>query len=212
MKDATSFSLGLTQLNEPNIGRVFYYEDIGWAENRSKKLHDPSVMRARKFAHASIPITEKELVKEAHVDQPKTIDHFVEQQRSPIDMDFANNDPIDIGVVEAEETTHNADTFKGERVMENVSGPPSTEHGPFEESVSKKDIVDEVKGSTKTSEQVIMDQDDVDKVQHNIPLNFFRFYHSTSISFETEEPIDALLSGLHPPMNAQPLSVVRLIS
>ncbi|KAG5577321.1 hypothetical protein H5410_057455 [Solanum commersonii] len=73
---------------------------------RKHRLLKPPKKRGQKFALASIPIMEKELVKEAHVDQPKTIDHFVEQQRSPIHMDFANKDPIDISVVEAEGTTH----------------------------------------------------------------------------------------------------------
>ncbi|KAG5621379.1 hypothetical protein H5410_006597 [Solanum commersonii] len=44
MDGASSFNLGFTQLNEPNIGRVFKSEDVGWAKNKSKKLHDPLVM------------------------------------------------------------------------------------------------------------------------------------------------------------------------
>jgi len=44
MDDAPSFSIGITQIMSSNNNRVFDHEDIGWAENRSKKLHDPLLM------------------------------------------------------------------------------------------------------------------------------------------------------------------------
>ncbi|KAG5594777.1 hypothetical protein H5410_036009 [Solanum commersonii] len=91
-----------------------------------------------------IKTTEEDLDKEAHVDQPQTTDHFVEQPRSPIDMDFTNNDPIDIGVVKDKEQTHvqehevveDADKLKDQRGREDVSGPLSTGDVPVEGSVS----------------------------------------------------------------------------
>ncbi|WMV30797.1 hypothetical protein MTR67_024182 [Solanum verrucosum] len=44
MDDAPSFSIGITQIMSSNNNRVFDHEDVGWAENRSKKLHDPLIM------------------------------------------------------------------------------------------------------------------------------------------------------------------------
>ncbi|KAH0722903.1 hypothetical protein KY290_005568 [Solanum tuberosum] len=44
MDDAPSFSIGITQIMSSNNNRVFDHEDAGWAENRSKKLHDPLIM------------------------------------------------------------------------------------------------------------------------------------------------------------------------
>ncbi|KAG5623830.1 hypothetical protein H5410_009048 [Solanum commersonii] len=44
MEDPPSFSLGITQIIPSNTNRVYDNEDLGWAENRSKKLHDPLVM------------------------------------------------------------------------------------------------------------------------------------------------------------------------
>ncbi|KAG5576046.1 hypothetical protein H5410_056180 [Solanum commersonii] len=31
-------------MDDANTNRIFDYEDIGWAENRSKRLHDPLLM------------------------------------------------------------------------------------------------------------------------------------------------------------------------
>lgn len=44
MEDPPSFSLGITKIMPSNTNRVYDNEDLGWAENRSKKLHDPLVM------------------------------------------------------------------------------------------------------------------------------------------------------------------------
>ncbi|KAK6784056.1 hypothetical protein RDI58_017510 [Solanum bulbocastanum] len=46
MDDAPLFSNGITQIMSSNTNRiVFYdYQKIDWAENRSKKLHNPLVM------------------------------------------------------------------------------------------------------------------------------------------------------------------------
>jgi len=41
MEDPPSFSLGITQIMPSNTNRVYDNEGLGWAENRSKKLHDP---------------------------------------------------------------------------------------------------------------------------------------------------------------------------
>ncbi|KAG5575780.1 hypothetical protein H5410_055914 [Solanum commersonii] len=39
-----------------NTRHIFYYKDIGWAENRSKKLHDPLIMvKSLKYVIKQIP-------------------------------------------------------------------------------------------------------------------------------------------------------------
>ncbi|KAH0750537.1 hypothetical protein KY290_029769 [Solanum tuberosum] len=61
--DHPSFSIGITQIVTPNSNRIFDYEDLNWAENRSKSLHDPLTMakqsskksKAKKEAHAKTP-------------------------------------------------------------------------------------------------------------------------------------------------------------
>ncbi|KAG5607403.1 hypothetical protein H5410_028895 [Solanum commersonii] len=58
MDDAPSFSIGITQIMSSNNNRVFDHEDVGWAENRSKKLHDPLLM-----AKVSIEKVSKDFVK-----------------------------------------------------------------------------------------------------------------------------------------------------
>ncbi|KAG5616782.1 hypothetical protein H5410_016606 [Solanum commersonii] len=44
MDDAPLFSNGIAQIMSSNTNRVYDYEKINWAENRSKKLHNPFVM------------------------------------------------------------------------------------------------------------------------------------------------------------------------
>jgi len=57
MEDPPSFSLGITQIMPSNTNRVYDNEDLGWAENRSKKLHDPLVM-----ANVSIEKVKKDVL------------------------------------------------------------------------------------------------------------------------------------------------------
>ncbi|KAG5606878.1 hypothetical protein H5410_028370 [Solanum commersonii] len=44
MDDAPLFSNGIAQIMSSNTNRVYDYEKINWAENRSKKLHNSFVM------------------------------------------------------------------------------------------------------------------------------------------------------------------------
>ncbi|KAK4724316.1 hypothetical protein R3W88_027095 [Solanum pinnatisectum] len=126
-------------------------------------------------------------------------DQFFEQPSSPIAMNFTNNYPINVVVVEVEEqilvpkqkVVEGDDICKNQSVMENVTEPPSTTdhiHVPAEASVSNKDLNDVADEGPKTTEE--------------------DFTTLISIFSKTQEAIDALLSSLCAPIVVQPLNVV----
>ncbi|KAH0722118.1 hypothetical protein KY289_005162 [Solanum tuberosum] len=79
MDDAPSFSIGITQIMSSNNNRVFDHKDAGWAESRSKKLHDPLIM-----AKVSIEKVRKNVPSSSKSKVEKTPKKRVRKVSSPI--------------------------------------------------------------------------------------------------------------------------------
>ncbi|KAG5600749.1 hypothetical protein H5410_032119, partial [Solanum commersonii] len=145
-------------------------------------VRNPDKQEEENIVGTSIPTTVSGF-QEGHFAHPSSTDQMFEQRNSSIVMDFPNNDPIEVDVVDAQEQNHNfeqkvvedVDTCKDKEGMNDVSDLPYTTDVHDKASVSKKD-------NDSTT--------------------------SNSISSETQEAVDALLYGLRAPMNAQPLQAI----
>ncbi|KAK4718494.1 hypothetical protein R3W88_016832 [Solanum pinnatisectum] len=180
----------------------------------------------KNIASTSIPTTVPDF-QEGHFAHSPSTDQMFEQRSSSITMAFSNNDPIEVDVVEAQEQNHileqkavevRVDTCKYKEGMNDAFDLPHTTNVHDKASVSKKNNEEAIGGSK------ISQQENLDEVQHNVnksdavvesndkSVNFiiiYRFYNfEFNISFGTQKAVDALLYGLHAPMNAQPLQAV----
>lgn len=181
-------------------------------------IRNPDKQEEENIVGTSIPTTVSGF-QEGHFAHPPSTDQMFEQRSSSIAMDFPNNDPIEVDVVEAQEQNHiseqkaveDVDTCKDKEGMNDVSDLPHTTDVHDKASVSKKDNEYEAIGGSKISQQ-----ENLDEVQHNViksdavvgPNDKSDSTTSNSISSDTQEAVNALLYGLRAPMNAQPLQIV----